>query len=633
MLKRRNSVGSGKNSNDSYFSRRSASNSVINGSKWGVHHSDDVSSKMMKSTPSKDLSIPDNSTEMSNGNEQNEYSTRATEPESLRVVATPTPANAQPDPFPSHELKEYSLPPWNILSEVVDFYFIYVNPNLLLLPCKNFFLKRLALNSDSSILHAMITVVCTRRKWQFEEGESYWLDQMHRFWDNLNDFGMLLCYSLVAQAPIIKNKFHNFVGLNDSMFEVIKSNRYLDVLQASSNLNTRKRFENEALIRMIWIYWIGSLIFRLRLGRPYSKLFMMRNDNVLVNSDLSHQHERNFPLPVPNESYVKCQDSRRAAWDDLNNGICEDSATPIKAALILQQVMDKISNNELSKDNLVLASEFRNMLKDRLYLVKEDTLIVNAHFIVSNFLINYADIIQRCHFINHLLAFEVLMRSSMRDNKSDSGIDDTRDYIPRLNTFAANNIINLEELPSSILEMDSFQWACLIAVIEDTLTIIELINVHLGILPSDTTPRYSVLYGVTCLDASRDWFMSKELISRGESTWLKASDFSVIAACSLVSIIPSLIVLRKLFEIRSNGEGKSQAVLSKSGEVLDFDVEVPVKALNGFNHETLQKGFDRVLEFIRFRTQYDAKRSLQEDTITNINKVGHYLEEILQSMR
>lgn len=549
------------------------------------------------------------------------------------VVQKDKGASAQRDPFNIHELQEYNLPPWPILSEVFDFYYTYINPNFVLLPNKNFFLKRLALNSDSSVIHAIIAVVCAKRKWQFEQDESYWLGKMYQFWDNLNDFGMLLCYTLIQQALTIKNNFHKLVELNDKIYEVIQSNRYLDVLLTLTNLNSRKRFENEALIRMIWIYWVESLIFRLRQGRPYSKLFMMRNDNVLVNSDITNLPNRRLPLPLPNESYVKCQDSRRVSWDDLNKGIAEDSTTPIKAALILQQVMEGISTNELTKNNLVLAPEFKAMLKDRLYLVKEDTLILNSHFIVANFLFLHASIIQRCHFINHLLAFGALMHSTMKIDSMKFGSDELQDYIPRLNTLSINSLINLEELPSHIANMDDFQWSCLIEIIDDTMSTVDLINVHLGIIPSETTQRFSVLYGVTSLDATRDWFMSKELITRGESTWLKACDFSLFNACLLVGVIPSLIVLRNLFEIKSDGQGKSKAVMIKDLREFSFDVEVSAKVVKYFDKDVLLSSFNRVLEFVRFRAPYDMLSNLQQDTITNINKVGHYMEEILQSMK
>lgn len=553
-------------------------------------------------------------------------------PESPSSVANDrNEAFSSSESFGDRELQEYNLPQWSILSEVIDFYFIYLNPNLVLLPNKNFFLKRLALNSDSSIIHAIIAVVCTKRKWPFEQSESYWLDLMDRFWDNLNDFGMLLCYSLIQQTSKIRDNFHNTVEISDKMYEIIQGNRYLEVLQSSSSLNSRKRYEHEALIRMIWTYWIESQVFRLRQGRPYSKLFMMRNDNIITGAAINDFGNKKFPLPVKNESYVKCQDSRRGSWDDFNRATCEDSTTPIKAALMLQQVMDKISTSELSKENLV-DLQFKRMLRDKSFLVREDTLILNAHYLRANFLILYASIIQRCHFINHLLAFEALTRSTMKANSKKANPEGAEDYIPRLSALSINNLINLEELPSLIARIDDFQWSCLIEVIEDTINIVDLINIHLGIIPSESTPRFGVLYGVTSMDATRDWFTSQELITRGQTTWLKASDFTIVSASLLVCIIPSLIVLRNLFEIKLEGS-KSKAVMLRSNDEYSFDVEVSPQVLKGFEKEPLLTSFERVAEFLRFWAQYDTLKSLQHDTLSNISKVSHYLEEILQSMK
>lgn len=534
--------------------------------------------------------------------------------------------------FDDRDLREYNLPQWSVLSEVFDFYFTYVNQNFVLLPNKNFFLKRLALNSDSSIIHAIIAVVCTKRSWPFEQSEAHWLGNMERFWDNLNDFGMLLCYTLIHHTSKVRDNLHYSVDISDKMYEIIQGNRYLEVLPTSSNLNSRKRYENEALIRIIWIYWVESQVFRLRQGRPYSKLFMMRNDNIIMRANLSDFCNKKFPLPVKNESYVKCQDSRRGSWDDLNSGFCEDSNTPITAALLLQQVMDRIASNELTKDNLVLNPQFKTFLRDKFYLVREDTIILNAHYMFANYLILHASSIQRCHFIKHLLTFEALMRSTMKVNsqKADSG--DSEDYIPRLSAFSITNLINLEELPSRVADIDEFQWTCLLELIEDTISTLDLFNIHLGIIPSETTPRFAVLYGVTSLDATRDWFTSQELITSGELTWLKACDFSIVSASLLVCVIPSLIVLRNLFEIKADGS-KSKIVMLRGNAEYTFTMEVPSKVLKGFQKDVLLRGFERVAEFLRFRAQYDTMRSLQQDTITNINKVSHYLEEILQNMK
>lgn len=561
------------------------------------------------------------------------FPARLSAPESPKLVVMKRVGSGTSfEPFKDNDLQKYNLPPWLVLSEVFDFYFMYVNPNYVLLPNRNFFLKRLALNSDSSIVHAIIAVVCTKKSWPFEQDETYWISQMYQFWDDLNDFGMLLCYTLIQQTAHIRDNFHNLVEVNDKTYEIIQSNRYLEVVLTLTSLNARKRFENEALIRMIWIYWTDSLIFRLRQGRPYSKLFMMRNDNVLVSSDVEDLVKMKLPFPLPNESYVKCQNSRRVTWDDLNKGICEDSSTPIKAALILHQVMEKIALNELTEETLVLETQFRNSLKTRFYLVKEDTLILNAHYVLANFLNLCAGIIQRCHFINHLLAFEALMSSTMKLDGFRLEAEESDSHIPRLNAFSINKLINLEELPAHIAELDDFKWLCLIELIDNAMNVVDLINIHLGIIPSETKPRFSVLYGVTSLDPSRDWFMSKELITSGESTWLKATDVGVFTGCLLIGIIPSLIVLRNLFEIQI-ADKKSKAVMTKSQQVYEFNVEVSAKIEKFFNKDNLVRSFERVLEFIKFRAQFDQLRSLQQGTITNINKVGHYMEEILQNMK
>lgn len=524
--------------------------------------------------------------------------------------------------FKSAELHEYELPSWDILDALIDYYYKYLQANHRVLSNKALFLRRLSLKSDSSILHALVATVCTMKQWPIERDEQHWIAKVYKYWDNLDDFGMLLCYSLMRSTSSIKYHLPRLVDFNNRTSDIIHSNRYLETLHNTVNLNARKSYERETIIRIIWNYWIDNLILlRLRQGSPYHSMFSMRS-SVFNNIKMLDFPAAKLPFPLT-DAHTKLEDIHRPAWGNIHKGTYDDFSAVINSVLMLEQVMDKVSTGTMTRDSVSIDTGFKNILEDKVFALKAGVILFNASFMKASCIFHHSNIIQRCFFLKDILAFEVLLRLSRSFDESD--------YIPLLNGLSMNNLINFEELPQKVTAMDEFEWRCLIEVIESVMRIVELINVGMGHMSSDSASKYPVLYGSSSADHSQELYSSHELTTTGKETWLKFSDSVIYTASLLISILPSIAVLRKLVNLSATERGVSvtweSSKLSKA-----FDIPVSSRLVEFFNMGNLMSGFERVLEYIRYRIEKEGNRTLHHDTVTNINKVTHYLDEILSTI-
>jgi len=142
------------------------------------------------------------------------------------------------EPFSSYELMKYELPNWSSLNKLLDYYYKYNHSKHQLLSSKQELIKRISLNSDSSILHAIISTVCL-----FDDSfecETYWVERVFKYWDNLNDFGMLLSYSLISKNSLVQSDLNRLNDLNSKILDLIKTNKFIDIVnEPKENLNTR----------------------------------------------------------------------------------------------------------------------------------------------------------------------------------------------------------------------------------------------------------------------------------------------------------------------------------------------------------------------------------------------------------
>lgn len=202
------------------------------------------------------------------------------------------------EPFPSYELIKYELPNWSTLNKLLDFYYKYNHSKHQLLSSKRELIKRISLNSDSSILHAIISTVCLLDD-RFE-CETYWIERVFKYWDNLNDFGMLLSYSLISKNSLIQSDFNRLNDLNAKIWDLIRANKFIDIVnEHKENLNSRQTYEKERLIRIIWNYWVNNVIVQFKQGFPRYELSKEQENPKL--KDEVQKHTCNLAMPLSDE--------------------------------------------------------------------------------------------------------------------------------------------------------------------------------------------------------------------------------------------------------------------------------------------------------------------------------------------
>lgn len=524
--------------------------------------------------------------------------------------------------FLPEDLERHELPPLDVVRLVIDYYYTYLQPAHQFLPNRAYFLEKLVLKNDAAIVHAMIACVCGRQQWPFKCEEQFWVDKMVHFWDNLNDFGMLVALSLVSQCSHVKNSFSLSSENGSKIFELVYQNRYLDSLAKLAVTSARKTFEREAIIRMIWLYWLNNIDFRVRQGRPYSFVFALNNENNLLSSKMESFSNDKLPFPVSNEAFGMSRDSRRLTWSDIGQKQYEDYVGLIKAYLVLQKMANKINSNELTFENRDRDPEFESYLKDRAISLRDDTLLINSHFFLANMIMVLVDVVQTSTLLLEVLAFDALMKLL---------VNSSTDILPWIREISPNQLLSMETLPEKLRALSSDQWACLYSLVSSISRIVDLIYVNIGYLPWEPDQQRSVHFGVVTLDTNRPWVLCDELNTKGEDAWAKSSDFAVYCACTALSVIPSLAVLTKFLTLEVHSDRSTfwlrdgpQNTVSEGGNE---------KLARFFTDSALREAFNKVAVFVRFRALIQNVKAIQQDTMTNMNKIQHFMEEVLQTIK
>lgn len=559
--------------------------------------------------------------------------------------------------FENSELEKYDLPLWEILDKLLDYYYTHNHINHQILTKREIFLSRISLKNDSPVLHAIIATVCLDNQQYVRPDEEYWMDRAYKYWDDLNDFGMLLCYSLFAKTFHLKYNQKKFIEASIKIYEIISYNRYLEIFHNNLKLNSRQTYERELVVRMIWNYWAHHLvIFRFNQGYPYFKLSMTNNEqDFKLNFEIDNYYDK-LMLPLNNEDHLQLENlENRITWknlSDISQVKFDDAGSVVYAVKLLENVMNNISKNDLTADiskvDLDITKEFFHYIESNLFINKNEeyesgTMIINSGTLLSNFVAKLAIIIQNSCIFKNILIFKPYLY-----NFTNSKQQATNSRIELFNDISMNDIINLEELPKS-LNLQQNEWKSLLELYKNALDIVRLIEIGEGKLPNGTD-SYSIAIGVTETSITshypnnkQQWWKDKSLTTKGKETWIKFPKFSLEVACCLISVLPSLIVLTKFVKLAKKDEDLEITIVCKPGDNPDSAINKTVIIPNYsyldqdliklFELEDLLNRFSKVVNFIQFKLQMGNNNELLTETVSRMNKRSHYLEEILNNIK
>lgn len=187
----------------------------------------------------------------------------------------------------------------------------------------------------------------------------------YKYMDMLDDHGMLLCYTLLRKVPTLKADRHRLVDVK--FLEILHSNKYIELLSLSGNMNKRKRIEKEQKVRAIWNFWIDPII-----ERPGAFSYVFEEAKLYK-----------FPFPMSNESYSYGEYMTSPTWEEFDSGELNDFTALIKATMVLNG-----AEKGILKDTSV------EKYLEPFYVLKEDKVLVNSHMSLALCVYSHAQLLQ-----------------------------------------------------------------------------------------------------------------------------------------------------------------------------------------------------------------------------------------------
>ncbi|ODV66183.1 hypothetical protein HYPBUDRAFT_12747 [Hyphopichia burtonii NRRL Y-1933] len=533
-------------------------------------------------------------------------------------------------PFDPLELEHYELPTWEVLSQLLNYYYKFNHLDHKFLPSQEIFIERLSLRQDSSILHSLIATLSLNKSDLIESDDDFWIRKALKYWDNLSDFGMFLTFSFMSKTRSYKRDLDKYNELSSRIYQIIHYNRYLEVLQDDGlPFNRRQIYEREVLMRLIWSYWINNLImFRYKQGYPYDKISkIFKEEKLEIDA-----YNSKIILPGNDDDYFNLKNlTHRFSLPDLinNDKKFNDSTSFIYAMKKFDDLLEEINRNEIH-DNNQFSNSFNDFIEKNLFrleLINNDSeiLVINSSVLASTFMSRYCIILQNGFQLKNLFTFKIYEFNNDKKTK-----------LEYFNEISLNNFTKVTELPTLINELSGERINNLIMLIRQVLEVSKLFELGLGKFGNNTKERPTVI-GITQTshnDNSKPWWQDESLITFGKEMWKKYPEFSLDIACSLIAILASLIVLTKFLKLDFNKD-HTQLKLLKSDKTLktpfkDSDEEI----INKFDANLLFETFSKVINFIQVKLRIDNNFDdiLTNNTINKINNISHYLEEIMSSL-
>ena len=594
------------------------------------------------------------------------------------IVSTPLNVATIKQPFSDSDLADYDLPNWQTLDKVLTFYYIYNQPNHQIFPGRAILLKNLSLKMDSSVLHAIIATICitaTRQdpSLQINNDEDYWINNVYKYWDNLNGIGIMICYKLIPKCTSFRYDMSKINQVNAKILDTIHENNYVEIYsqkrfefqqaevkrskipQSNPMFGTlRQIYEREVVLRLIWSFYIHHIILlRFNQGRPYYKLSMIVDD---FKFDYERDHySNNILLPLNDYDFMTLKlVNNRTNWKQLHEKsyIPSDSASLILASKIFEYLLSKLSNDELSFENLISCNEFNvdftNKIKDQHISIKEEKklIVVNVSYWFANMILRVSEVLQYNHFIYDVMVFKMYKHEFRCNGEDDQSNSKETSFTP----IVCDEILDCSGLQNQLLELKSYQWKSLIEVMKSMHGFISLIE----FAPLSDYEDYKIVLGPSLINndepidksntinnvinKSTDWYDSPELQTTVKQSWNKLPPYSLSFSAGFLSVTCSLAVLTKYIKLSTNPDLKCLVVeFLQTGETREFSDINTSDDIDGFDNVAEQfttslvlKQVSTLCEFVKFKLSY-SNANVMQSTIQKMNKITQHLESILSS--
>ncbi|CAI5758626.1 unnamed protein product [Candida verbasci] len=583
----------------------------------------------------------------------------------------------QDAPFADFELSRYELPKWSTLNKILNYYYIYNQPSHQFFPFKSILLQNLSLNIDASIIHAIIATVILiiKRKepnLKVEFDEIYWINKMYKYWENLNDLGILACYKLISKCTSIRFNTKRINKINIKIWEIISENNYIEIFNQKKfefnnqdnnklipyvpNFGTKRQiYEREVILNLIWTFYINHIIIlRFNQGRPYYKLSTIL-DGFKFDYERDH-YSNNILLPLDSLNFNHLKVDNRASWSQLHEKdyVPSDSASLIISSKIFENLMTKLSNSNLNVENQIYKDEYNVHFKEKIsnlyynIIESKNLIVINNTYWFANLILTIVEIIQYDSFINKVMIFKTSRFEFKRNEEVENGeeIDEVeakenerQEIVGSFMKLISDEFLPETNLTEKLKHFDLNQWKSLIELTKSLKNYIKLIE----LIPNLDYSNYSIVIGPTILEEindknsingiiQKDWFDNPQLRSNVKQSWNKLPMYTLSLSTANLSIFSSVAVLTKYLKFYKN-ESNNKLIVEFVQDSTRKDLDIVVEDdefINNFNQKLILNQISTLCEFIKFKLYY-SNEEVMMNTIQAMNKVNEHLDSILSS--
>lgn len=569
------------------------------------------------------------------------------------------------------QIEYFNFPSYEIMGELIDLYYKYVNTCNRLIPSKIMFLSSLTIPNKNSQLFAIFTVACSYLLGGHDDRyarPAYWYCFVKKYWHLLGDISTFKTLNILLA---------NLQGLSNSQgVEIVeKVKTYFKKLSVdfngikpSTNLNDFHRRED--LDRSVWNTWIFMVLYRSTLRFPFDKVLSQafvefpESFPIIENNNKSISSLSEFSIENP--QFLELFDS--AYYHDLEKLLSirdEDSDEKIEphqfnlpsimvlATRILEQVIDSISNYSLTSRNAMIFYSRIKLIETvfpELYKIEDKLLLIDGRLLSSKFAIFASMIHARQIFCSEFLLFKEVNKLLDFDNFIDQA------DIQNQMMFLLKPIFESIPLPMVFLIGKNSNAQQLVAFSQLLTTCFEISKViELGQGVCDETisagMNHPAIVGPTCLEPTNDltdnlyffkenysaivkhtekpWYKSegkttkKSYSATSPDSWIQYPLFSSTVVHQAGLILASGLLISKYMELKKGTDGVdvwlSNSEINEKIHTIKLPETVSELLTSRFNKVSLLEVMKLFCDFLQLRSKLSLQGYGSYVVLTEIN--------------
>ncbi|MCH0629275.1 Zn(II)2Cys6 transcription factor [Kocuria palustris] len=569
-------------------------------------------------------------------------------------LVSPYDTNAVDDqPWTDRELAKYDLPRWSQMDVVLKLFYKHIHPNHMVLPDRQLFVRRLALNVDAAVLHSIILNVCLIQDPMFptvgiKADECYWFSLVDKHWESLNYLLVLLCSTLLCKSTYVRYNLPKLNFYNKLMWGIIDRNKCMEIFNLENyvkleHVTKRQVYERELLLRLVWLFYINNLVLlRLSRGFPYDRLGNILDDEELKRFELTKLYNQLIvPLSISefweSQSVLTRHDPRIKELAHVSENCCM-----VLCARVLENVLDGIVKDNLVDDESTQLDPDIQHLIDTKYMVinhEERLLCFNLFMFNNKLILLAAALLKFLYFMHDIMLFKLFKQDFIKQDGTDTTTNNasggTSQFLPLVADVLVTNMCNFEEYPKIISNFTVDQWRNFVKLIIAAFDFSQLMDPYVAAGQVASNESYDITFGPTVIDDSKyaKWYQNPKLRLKSSAGWSRYGDAALEVLGINLIVLALLAVLTKYIQILPEPSGALKVHLVATNETKTIpEVQAPLCLVDDAKLDNIESKIRLHQDFIKSRIR-SSLGPLYLNTLAKLDRIKNYLDEILQSIR